>query len=119
MNFGIISILFVLYVSFVLGSRDNFVIEQSVSDETVILGEIITNYLIKYFSDAQIFVSFILAPSQNNQMDGLEEDFFENLFDDPILTKFACNILDKLDMAIHDHRNAFHMILIDDSKSLA
>lgn len=118
MNFQLLTLLFIIYVSLVLSSHNNFKIEQSVSDESVILGGIITNYLIKYFSDEQIFISFILESSQSNQMNDFEEDFFENLFDDPVLTGFAYNILEKLDNEIHGHRSAFHLILIDNSKSL-
>lgn len=97
-------------------SSYNFVINQSISDESVILGEIITNYLVKYFSDDRVFVSIIFAPLKT-QRNHFKEDFLLNLFDDPALNKFDHDILDRLDTSIH-YRHAFNIILIDDSKSL-
>lgn len=96
----------------------SFRIEQSESDESVILGEIITNYLIKYCSEDEIFISIIFSPSERDQ-NNFEDDLFVNLFDDPALTEFAHNALDKLDNTIRDHRNAFNIIFVDSSKSLS
>lgn len=104
------------WISSVSFSDYNFVIYQSISDESVILGEIITNYLVKYFSDDRVFVSIIFAPLKK-QRNHFKEDFLLNLFDDPALTKFDHNILDRLDTSTH-YRHSFNIILIDDSKSL-
>lgn len=96
----------------------HFRIEQSDTEESVVLGEIITNYLIKYFSEDQIFVSIILLPSKKDR-NNFEEDFFANLFDNPALTEFAHSTLNKLDNTIRGHRNAFNIIIVDGSESLS
>ncbi|XP_055298675.1 uncharacterized protein LOC129566616, partial [Sitodiplosis mosellana] len=88
------------------------------SDESVILGEIISNYLIKYLSEDQIFVSIIFTPSERDQTN-FENDFFVNLFDDPALTEFDHNVFNKLNDIIGDNRNAFNIILVDGSKRLS
>lgn len=110
--------LFLLCIKLSIALPSVFEIEQSQSDESVVLGEIITNYLIKYLSEDQIFVSIILPPSEKDPRN-FEDDLFANLFDDPTLTQFAHNTLDELDYTIRGHRNAFNIILIDDSKSLS
>lgn len=117
MNFLRILIICTISIGFTLSSCNDFEIEQSNTDESVILGEIITNYLIKYFSDEQIYVSIVLAPSNFDQFN-FQEDLFVNLFDNPKLTEFASNTLDRLDNTVQDHRNTFNMILVDDSESL-
>lgn len=104
-------------IGFILSSRSYFEIEQSNTDDSVILGEIVTNYLIKYFRDEQIYVSIVLPPSKYDQFN-FQEDLFVNLFDSPQLTEFASSTLERLDNTVQDHRNAFNMILIDDSESL-
>lgn len=93
-------------------------IDQLKPDESVTLGEILTNFFIKYFSDEEIFMSIILPPSQKVDNHFLSDSFVE-LFDDPLLTKFAYNTLDKLDNSIRDHRRAFNLILTDDWNSLS
>lgn len=118
MNFFRILFICTISIGVALRSHDNFKIEQSDTDESVILGEIITNYLIKYFSDEQIFVSIVLAPSKTDQSD-FQEDLFVNLFDNPQLTEFAASTSDGLDCEVRDRRNAFNLILVDDSKSLS
>ena len=117
MNFLRILLICTISIGFALSSRSHFEIEQSNTDESVILGEIITNYLIKYFSDKQIYVSIVLAPSKFDKFN-FQEDFFVNLFDNPQLTEFAFSNLDSLDNTVQDHRNAFNMIFVDDSESL-
>lgn len=103
-------------VAFVTSSQHKFAIDQT-TKESVILGEILSNYFIKYLSDDKIFVSIILPPSKKTKTHFLG-DFFEELFDNPALSKFAYNTLDKLDDSIRDRRQAFNLILTDDWDSL-
>lgn len=115
MHFCRILFICFVWIGFALHMSDNFEVKQSDMDESVILGEIITNFLIKYFSDEKIFISIVLAPSNMNQYN-FQGDLFVELFDDPTLTEFAASILDRLDNEVRDHRNAFNLIFVDDSK---
>lgn len=111
----LIAILFC--VAFATSSQHSFVIDQSATDESVVLGEILTNYFIKYFSDEQIFISIILPPSKKAK-NHFSSDFFVELFDDPALAEFAYSTLDRLDDSIRDHRRSFNLIITDDWNSL-
>lgn len=117
MNFLRILLICTISIGFALNSPSHFQIEQLITDESVVLGEIITNYLVKYFSSKQIYVAIVLAPSKYDQFN-FQEDLFVNLFDDPQLSEFGSSNLDRLDNTIRKFRNAFNMILIDDSESL-
>lgn len=116
MNIRIPLLFFIFCASFALNSYNNFDIEQSKSDESVILGEILTNFFIKYISDEQIFIAIILEPLQKEQ--NFQQDLFVNLFDNAALTKFAFSISYALDEVIRGHRNAFNLILIENTKVL-
>lgn len=116
MNIRILLLYFTFCASFALNSYNSFDIEPSKSDESVILSGIITNFLIKYFSDEQIFISIIIEPSQKEQ--NFQQDLFVNLFDDAALAEFAFSITYALDDMIRSHRNAFNLILIDNTKLL-
>lgn len=116
MNSQIILFFFILRMKFTL-ARYEFVIEQSSTDDSFILSEIITNFLLKYFSNEKIFISIVASPSQDSH-DLFQSDFFENLFDDPALEEFPYNILQQLDDSVYDYRNAFNIILIDSHETL-
>lgn len=117
MNFCIL--LFLTFTSgFAFITHNHFEIEQSKSDDSVILSEIISNYLTKYFRGSKIFIMIILAPSENDHRN-FQEDFFGHLFENAVSNEFSSISLDRLDNAIHEHRNAFNIIFVDDSKSLS
>lgn len=112
------ALLFVLCTAHAFDSEQyNFEIETRVGDNSVVLSSIISNFLIKYFGGERIFVSLILSSSRKEQY-YFEEDFFNDLFDDPVLKEFAYNVLDKLDETIHTQRNAFNLIIVDDCQTL-
>lgn len=90
-----------------------FPIQQTKSDSSKILSEIISNYIDKFFSEDQFFVSIILKSSKNDHQ--FEEDFFVQLFNDLNHTEFAHNIIDQLENETYDNMNAFNLILVDDS----
>lgn len=117
MNIRIIYFYSVFCASFALNSYEPFHIELSKSNKKVILSEILTNFLIKYFSDKDIFVTIILEPLHEEQQ-CFQQDLFVDLFDNPALTEFAYSILDQLDSAIRDHRNAFNLIIIENNNGL-
>lgn len=95
--------------------QNDFIVNQSSTRDTLVLSEIITKYLTKYFSNEQIFLSIVIPPSEKLE-DYFESDFFLELFDN--LPKFEHNILDKLDTSIHQ-RHAFNLIMVDDCKTFA
>lgn len=114
----IILLISIVFAKYAFGMTCDIKIQQNEMSEQLILAEIITNYLIKYFSDEQTFVSMILAPSEKDQQ-YFYEDFFKDLFDHPTLTEFPHNIQYHLDNAVRDHRSAFNIIFIDSSESIS
>lgn len=114
----IIILFLIVFVKYAFGLTGDFKIQQNEISEQIILAEIITNYLIDYFSDEQIFLSMIIVPSERDQQ-YFHEDFFKDLFDHPTLTKFPHNILNYLDNRVRDHKSTFYMIFIDSSKSIS
>lgn len=116
MNIQTILFIFILRMKFTV-APNKFGIQQSLTDDSFILSEILTNFLLKYFSDEQIFISIIVSPSQVSHS-LFQSDFFENLFDEPALSEFPYNILEQLDESVDDHRNAFNLILIDNHEML-
>lgn len=85
---------------------------QPENDEKVILGEILNNYIRKYFIDGH-FVSLIILPSEREQ----NRDIF-NSFSNRESTGFIYNILDKLDNTTRDSRSSLNLIVVDESKQL-
>lgn len=81
------------------------------------MGEIITNYINKYFSEDVIFVSMISKTSNDNQSH-VDAEFFSDLFSVLDQAEFAHNILDELDNDTYGNRNAFNLIVVDDNISL-
>lgn len=97
--------------------QNDIAIDQLWSVESGIFAKIISNFLKKYFSDGQIFVS-IVFPSLEKEKHHFLQDLFANLFNDPTMEMFACNFLNKLDNSTHENRRTFNLILVDDSESL-
>lgn len=97
---------------------NSFPTEQSKANNTIILGEIITNYINNYFSEDEMFVSMISKTSRNNQSH-VDEEFFNELFSVLDQAEFAHNLLDQLNNVTFDNRNAFNLIVVDDSSVLS
>lgn len=97
---------------------NTFPIERSKANNTIILGEIITNYINNYFSEDVMFVSMISKTSKNNHSH-VEEEFFNDLFSVLDQAEFAHSILDQLENVTHDNRRAFNLIVVDDSSVLS
>lgn len=116
MNVHIIIILNFFCAASMLCFRSDIALSQPSNDESVIFGKIISNYLHKYFSNTQFFVSIIFPPSKKETR--FLDHFFSNLFNDPITQMFARNVLNKLDNSHHENSPVFNLILVDDSKSL-
>lgn len=116
MNLHAIFIIIFLCAASVSCSQSDLAVIKPSSNNSVILSEIIANYLKKYFRDAEIFVSIILSTSEKNQH--FLDDFFIHFFNDPRMKMFSFNILDKLDRIIHENRHAFNIIFANDADSL-
>lgn len=116
--FQIILILLAQYKSDASIWKHKLEIEQSTTDESVVLGEIVTKFLIKYFSEETIFISVVLGPPKRCGFH-FQDDFFNELFDNPTLAAFPHDVLDGIDQTALDKRNAFNLLVVEDSKSLA
>lgn len=114
---NLMKIFIIITITNAIVTSRNFILNQSRIDKSVILSEIITNYLTKYFSGDDIFVS-IIYPSFKEQRSHFRHDLFDNLFNTSASTKFAHSLSDELDSSIRDHRQAFNLILIDEHEAL-
>lgn len=97
---------------------DSFSIERPKANDTIMLGEIIINYIMNYFSEDVMFVSMIAKLSKSNQSH-VNEEFINDLFSVLDQAEFAHNILDQLENVTHDNRNAFNLVVVDDSSILS
>lgn len=96
---------------------NKFHIEQAVADDGVLLADIITQFLNENFNEKNYFVSIVLGQSRKEERH-FQVDFFTELFDDPILTKFSFNVLNELEEPKIRKKNTFHLMLVDNRESL-
>lgn len=109
--------LFSFDIIIVFALYNKFAIDQLDTEKSLILSEIITNYLIKYFGDDKVSISIIFPASQKFEEKYFWDDFFRNLFDDSAFKHFDHNTLHKLDESNRDNRESFHIILIDEHEN--
>lgn len=114
MNLCIIFVVFSLGADFLSCSHIESVLHEPKIDDSVMAGEVIRQFLGKYFKNDQIFISIISLPSKNWN----KADFFINLPENQASSRFAYNILDKLDDTLRDNRHSFNLILVEDCKQL-
>lgn len=95
---------------------NQFHIEHSTSDGVILAG-IITQILDQYFSEKNYFVSIVLSLSKEDD-NHFQVDFFNELLDHPTLTKFSLNILNELEQPKLRTKNTFHLVLVDNYKSI-
>lgn len=100
------------------GSLNGISIERPKTSNAIILSEIITNYVVKYFSKEKYSVTLVLKSLKNDEFH-FEEEFFDHLFNQLDQAEFSHNIIDKLDNTTYDNRNALNLILVDDCDSLS
>lgn len=86
-------------------------------DKTVIPTEIISNYLQKYLSCDEVFLSISLT-SPNDDREYFQEDLISNLVVNSKLENFSYNILNKVDQSRRGNRNVFNLVFIDRSALL-
>lgn len=107
-----------LSVNFSVALKNNFEIKHSISNDSVILGEIIANFLINYFSNDQIFVSILLPLTEGHQQ-YFQEDLFDHLFYHPELTECSFCILNKMHNTTGGYENTLNIILVNNSLTLS
>ena len=95
----------------------NFEIQPNESSDTVVLSQIISNYIRQYFSNESIFISLVYA-SSNRDLLRFHEQLTTNLFHNPNLTHFSYYIGIELISHRIIRRRAFNIILIDDTNLL-
>lgn len=86
-------------------------------DKTDIPTEIIGNYLHKYLSGKDVFLSIVLSSSTDAQH-SFQQDIVSNLVTHTKLDSFSFNILKRLDRLRRGNTDVFNLILIDGSESL-
>lgn len=120
MNFRMAYIILYLVAESALVFADFYTLNQSMSDESVFLSEIITNYTKKYITeDYQMSISATLASfNLNGDQRYFQEDVLSNLVNGKYLTYFTYNIFNNVNSPTFDRRNTFNLILIDDTKLL-
>lgn len=116
MHFQTPLLFILLRIIFVFTFQKDLVVNQSSADISVVLCKIITNFLAKYISDKQIFVSIIIPPSKN-QHNHLKENVCSHLFYNAGLPAFDYNIVDRLVDNLYT-RHSFNLILTDDYASI-
>lgn len=93
-------------------------IEKSkMHDETVILGEIISNYLFQYFNEEKVFVA-IVTVSLNDHQKYLQSDLIRNLMSSPKIINFSFNVQNKVDQSRQGNKQVFNLIIADGITSL-
>lgn len=98
-------------------SLSNFHIENAENNETFIPLEIVSNYLQKYLSRKDTFLSITLSSSSAEQKD-LHQDMISYLFQSTPIQGFTHNILDSVYQLRRKNRNFLNLLFIDDCFSL-
>lgn len=88
------------------------------SDGTLIPSEIIANFLKTYFDSEEMFVSISLLSSNLDQK-YFQTGLLKKLVTSSKFSNFSYNILNKIDQSRNGNKNAFNLILVDGSASLA
>lgn len=90
-----------------------------VNNETAVLSEIISNYLLTYFHDEKMSVSIVMSSSSSKiHQSYLHEDLVENLMLNLNASNFSFNVLSNIDQSRLGNRNVFNLLIVDDSISL-
>lgn len=90
--------------------------ENSKDNDKIILTEIISNYLYKYFNN-KVFLSIVSSSVSHNQAQ-FHEDLSSILLVHSRLSVFSYTILGQIDRIQRENVTAFNVILIDMSASL-
>lgn len=120
MHFVMCLVIVLSSLGFTFLLRDNFVENQSLSNDndSVILRNILKNYIQKYFSHKKLFVSINISPN-DKWKNHYGNDLFNNFFIDSILTNFSYNVLSTLNGSVSGNHNAFNLVLVDESTQLS
>lgn len=109
----IISLVFLKYMVCEPHWLRSFSIERPKANNTIILSEIIINYINIYFDEDEKFVSIIFKLLKDDGQSQYEAELLHNL--SSVLHEVKCPhiILGDLSNATYDNRNAFNLILVD------
>lgn len=114
-------IIFIFIFSKILYAQDIFEPSTNwnslVKDKTIILTEIIGNYLYKYFNNEHEFFS-ITSSSSNSDQKYFQEDLIQQLIMSSKSGNFTYNFLNELDPAQHENKNTFNLIFVEDRNAL-
>lgn len=94
---------------------NSFTVARPRVNRTVILSEIILNFINKYLNENEKFVSLILKLSVGVN----EADFFYDTSSILRKVEFPHVILNELTNATYENRNAFNLIVVDDISVLS
>lgn len=117
MNWRVTFVLLSFCVGCLSSTRIDLALDQSVTDQSVILGTIIINYLRNHFSDENIYISIIILPFKKEQ-NQIWRNFHNYFIDNIVVDGFAYNILNNLDSTARDNWNPFHLIFVDDISAI-
>lgn len=117
MYLAMCSVIFLSSVEFTFSSRDNILQNRSPPDDSVILKDILKNYMQKYFSNKKLFVSINLPPNEWSS-NHYGNNMLDELFSDSILENFSYNVLRTLNGSTSGNHNAFNLILVDKTTHL-
>lgn len=91
--------------------------ESKVDNKTIILNEIIGNYLLKYFNNEKVFVSIVLS-SSNNYQKYLQADLIRKLMMNSKISNFSFNVLNTVDQSRQGNIKVFNLIIAESNISL-
>ena len=95
----------------------NFDIQTNESTDTIVLSQIISNYIRQYLSEKTIFISLVHVASKKNLLH-FHEELITNLFYSSNLTDFSYNSGSTLIARHRLRRQAFNIVFIDDTNAL-
>lgn len=116
MRFSQIFYIISFWNTIALSFRNELFVNRSANDESTVLADIVSNFLIKYFKDDQIYLSII--PPFRNEESYFFDDFIFKLFENLALKNLPHSILHKLDGKVR-YKHSFFLIFISDNESLA
>lgn len=91
--------------------------KSDIDNKTVILNEIISNYLLKYFNNEKVFVSIVLSSSNNHQK-YLQADLIGKLMMISKVGNFSFNVLNAVDQSRQGNIKVFNLIIVVSNVSL-
>lgn len=113
----LVPFVFVYFLCVESGLNNFKSLEPIKDDEVIILTEILSNYLYKYFYQQQVY--FLIAKKSSNvEQQFFQEDLIGKLVTGTKFGHFSYNFLGKVDQIQRGNRNAFNLLIVDGVASL-